>query len=293
MIAVKDNVTKKITSIAVSEYVKWITNPKLSLIIVMLIFIYEMYISKMVEAANAIGSKVSFLEPFIAVCNSVVLLLVIPSMYLGIMGDFPRVDGNSMFYLQRVGKINWILGQILFAIMSAITYIAIVFMGTTLPVVMNCNFSDNWSETTTKYMKYFPEKSEDLVTKLIDGKLYNNMVPSKAFILSFTLMVIYMVLINMVLMVGFTIGKHSLGIAGCAAMICVSCASVEFGSKSKWILPTANVLSWQHFDEIYKKQVVNIELSYAYFIIMITILVMLSVIFIDNYDFSKISEMEE
>jgi len=102
-----------------------------------------------------------------------------------------------------------------------------------------------------------------------------------------------MVLINMILMVGFTIGKHSVGIVISAALICISCASVEFNTGLKWFLPTAIVLPWQHYDEIYKKQIFNMSYSYTYFIILIIVLSILSSILIDNYDFSKISDMED
>lgn len=284
---------RKSLRIATTEYVKWIKNPKITLIFMMLIFIYDMFISKMLSAASLLDVKVGCFEPFIAVCNSVILLLVIPTMYLGIMGDFPRVDGNSMFYLLRTGKTNWIIGQIFFSFMSAITYICMVFIGITVPIVCKCAYNNSWSDVTTRYLNYFPEESENIVVKLIDGRLYNNMLPIKAFLLTFSLMVLYMVLINMLLMTGFTMGKHSLGIVVSAAMICLSCASVEFNSGIKWFLPTANVLSWQHYDEIYKKQVFNIGYSYTYFIILIIVFIAFSSIFIDNYDFSKISDMED
>lgn len=278
--------------VAISEYVKWITNPKITLIVMMLVFIYDMFISKMTDAAGEIGVKITCFEPYIAVCNSVILLLVIPAMYLGIMGDFPRVDGNSMFYLQRTGKMNWIMGQVIFAFMTSITYMVMVFVGITVPVMFRCEYKNSWSDVTTRYLKYFPDQSENMVTKLIDGRMYNNMLPGKAFFLSFSLMVLYMVLISMILMLGFTIGKHSAGIAVGASLVCISCASVEFDSGVKWFLPTANVLPWQHYDQIYKEQIFNIGHSYMYFIVLIVALVVLSSMFIDNYDFSKVSEME-
>lgn len=284
---------KQSFQIATSEYVKWIKNPKITLIFMMLIFIYDMFVSKMISASSELNTNICFFEPFIAVCNSIILILVIPAMYLGIMGDFPRVDGNSMFYLLRTGKINWIAGQIIFSIMTAITYMFFVFIGITAPAVFKCEYKNSWSDVTTKYIKYFPEKSENIVAKLIDGRLYNNILPLKAVIMTFTLMVLYMVLINMILMVGFTIGKHSVGIVVSAALICISCASVEFNTGLKWFLPTANVLPWQHYDEIYKKHIFNMSYSYTYFIILIIVLSILSSILIDNYDFSKISDMED
>lgn len=283
---------RKSLKVATTEYVKWIKNPKITLIFMMLIFIYDMYVSKMIDASSDMNVKICCFEPFIAVCNSIILILVIPSMYLGIMGDFPRVDGNSMFYLLRTGKMNWIIGQVIFAVMSAVSYMVFVFIGITVPVLFNCRYNNVWSDVTTKYIKHFPEKSESIIAKLIDGKLYNNMPPVKAVIIIFSLMTLYMILINMILMVAFTAGKHSVGIAISAGLICLSCASVEFGTKIKWLLPTAHVLAWQHYDEIYREQIFNIGYSYVYFIVLILALCILSSLLIDTYDFSKISDME-
>lgn len=116
----------KIFRVAKNEYLKWITNPKMIIILVMLIFIYDYVIKEFVSAAGKMGVKLQALEGFIGTSNSRLLLMIIPIVFIGIMGDFPRVDHNAMFYIFRVGKINWFTGQVLFSVMASLTYIAVI-----------------------------------------------------------------------------------------------------------------------------------------------------------------------
>lgn len=284
---------KKSINIAKSEYVKWICNPKISLILIMLIFVYDMVINKMIGAAEKMGEALNVFEPFLAICNSSVMLLIIPCVFIGLMGDFPRVDGNSMFYLQRAGKQNWLFGQLLFSVMSAVTYVVIVLTASCLSVINGCALENRWSDVTTRYAKTFPNDAESFVANLIDGRLYNNLEPLEATVLTFILAVILLVLINMLLILGFTMGKHGAGIVVTSAIICIGTASVQFETALRWLFPTAHISLWLHYDKIYKTQVFHIGASFVYLLVSIAVLYFLSSIIIDRYDFSKISDMED
>ena len=96
--------------VAKTEYVKWIRNPKMIILLVMLIFAYDYVILELIEAADKMGEKLQVLEGFIGISNSQLLLMILPIVFVGLMGDFPRVDGNAMFYIHRVGKGNWLFG---------------------------------------------------------------------------------------------------------------------------------------------------------------------------------------
>lgn len=283
---------KKCINIAASEYVKWICHPKMTLILIMFVFLYDMVIKKMLDAADAINTSLSVWEPFIAICNSSVLLLIMPSVYIALMGDFPKVDGNAMFYIQRVGKQIWILGQLLFSVMSAMTYTLIVFIGTAACNIFGAAYANSWSDVTTRYVKFFPNESQSMLANFITGRLYNNMKPIKAFLISFTLMTLYMVLICVMLMTGFIVEKRSIGIGITAAVVCIGSACAQFNTSFKWVFPTAHVLSWLHYDEIYRFQKFKIQYSYLYLIFGILVLYIVDTIFIQKLDFSKISDME-
>ena len=283
----------KSISVAKSEYVKWILNPKMSLMMIMLIFVYDLVVVKMISAAEQMGECINIFEPFIAICNSSILLLIIPSVFVGLIGDFPRIDANSMFYIQRTGKQNWLCGQLLFSIMTSFTYITVILVSSCLSVINHAYMENEWSNVITKYVKFFPNDAESLVAKLIDGRLYNNLNPYKACVLTFLLVILLLILISMLLILGFTVGKHGLGIVVTIAIICIGTANTQFETASRFIFPTSHISLWLHYDAVYNTQVFDIRASFIYLIFLISILFLLSSITIDRYDFSKISDMED
>lgn len=283
----------KCRNIACTEYAKWIFNPRLIIFGVMIVFIYDMVIRIMLQAADKMGTKLMITEPFVAVSNSVLLLLIMPAVFLGLMGDFPKTDGNSMFYIQRTGKVNWLTGQLIFSVMVSATFTFMVTLFSCLCIMGNCMYTNRWSDVTTKYVKTFPNENESMVVKLITGRLYNNIKPYQALFISFGMMVLYMVLISMMLLTGFAVGKRTAGIAVTSMILCIGSACVEFGGKIKWFFPVSHVLPWLHYDMVYKKQIFKMKYSVAYMVFMIVVLYLLDLLLIDRYDFSKITDMEE
>ena len=170
-------------NVAKTEYVKWICNPKMMIFLVMMVFIYDMVIKKMVQAAGELHTEIMVLEPFVAVSNSAVLLFIIPGVYLSFMGDFPQIDGNTMFYIQRTGKRNWLFGQFLFSVMASVTFVCATLLGTCVCVVLRCSFQNRWSLVATQYVKYYPERSDSMIANFITGRMYNNLKPVEATLL--------------------------------------------------------------------------------------------------------------
>ncbi|MGN0375190.1 MAG: hypothetical protein ACI4EN_06775, partial [Butyrivibrio sp.] len=287
------SLVKKSFNLAKTEYVKWICNPKMLMFAVMIIFIYDYIIKEMLKAASNMNTGLMILEPFIAICNSTLLLLIMPAVYMALMGDFPKVDGNSMYYIQRVGKQNWMFGQFIFSVMASVTFVVSTVLCSSVCVLGNCFTYNKWSEVATKFVKYNPEQSQSLLAILFTGRLYNNLSPVEAFALSAGLMTLYLILISMLLLMGFTIGKRTAGIAVTGMVICAGSALVEVGSSFKWVFPASHTLPWVHYNLIYNKQYFDIRLSFIYFVVFIIILYLVSSRLIERYDFSKISEMEE
>lgn len=94
---------KQIFSVFKREYTEWITNPRMLVCLVVLVMIREIVILPLKNYAFTLAQPINALEPVIAVANSGIMLLLIPLVYLVIMADFPRVSGNTYFYLLRVG----------------------------------------------------------------------------------------------------------------------------------------------------------------------------------------------
>ena len=91
------------------------------------------------------GKPINVYEPFVALLNSNFMILLVPAVFLAIISDYPRIDGNTLFVVQRAGKGNWFFGQILYAQMSILSYLLIVFVGMMIPVLWGGSFSAKWS----------------------------------------------------------------------------------------------------------------------------------------------------
>ena len=114
------------------EFIKLITNPRIIIVGIMLVFIKTLVIEPLVGRAEKYGEPLNILEPFIAVGNSGKLVMFMPCVFLILISDFPIMGGNTLFFIKRTGKLNWFLGQILSIIMSIFTYIAVIFTSLSL-----------------------------------------------------------------------------------------------------------------------------------------------------------------
>lgn len=279
--------------VAKTEYVKWIRNPKMIILLVMLIFAYDYVILELIEAADKMGEKLQVLEGFIGISNSQLLLMILPIVFVGLMGDFPRVDGNAMFYIHRVGKGNWLFGQVLFAAMAAGTYLLALFGFSCLMLFGRCYAGNLWSEITTKYYLFAPNDYMSTVANLTTGRLYNNLPPWNAALHICGLMFLFLLFISMLLLVGFVCKLRIGGIIVSVGILCLGNVLAYMENGIRWIFPTAHAIMEIHFDEIYRKPIMDMRFSYIYFLILILVCVMISYIAIDHYDFSRIQEMEE
>ena len=133
----------KIWHIAKMEYIKLIMDPRMILIVAALVFAYQFITVPLLQNAAMMGKPINVYEPFVALLNSNFMILLVPAVFLAIMSDYPRIDGNTLFVVQRAGKGNWFFGQILYAQMSILSYLLIVFVGMMIPVLWGGSFSAN------------------------------------------------------------------------------------------------------------------------------------------------------
>lgn len=130
----KTNVFREIKTIFHTAAVEWknlFCNAKICVLGILLIFMNEQIIVPMKQCSRLMGQKLSCLEPYAAICNSGVVMLILPLFFLSMMADFPREDGISLFFHIRCRRISWILGELLFVVMSIITLILYIMASST------------------------------------------------------------------------------------------------------------------------------------------------------------------
>lgn len=282
-----------IRNVAQTEYIKWICNPRILIFMILYVFLYDYIIQEMLKAAHKMGEMLMVFEPFIAMTNSSLLIMVIPAVFIVLVSDFPKTDGNTMFYISRVGKNNWMFGQLLFGIMAAGSYLmSILVISVTL--VVRHSFGENmWSNVITSYTKAFPNEKMARIPMLVNGKLYNNMTPVQTVILTITLLMLYLMVMELMLLVSFSVGKRMMGILISYTIIGVGSALCGLKSKIQWVFPSAHSIAWLHFDDVLRIQKFKISYSYIYFIVLLIVLFAVSLVTVKRYDFAKITDMED
>ena len=275
----------KIFAVARCEYVKWLTDQRNIIMLVLVVFAKSLAVDPLTKRAAEYGGKMSLLEPFAAIGNSGLLVMLIPAVYLVLMSDFPKFDGNSMFYISRTGKMNWLFGQLLFALMSIATCIFAVFLSVTLFSLGSAEAAFSWSECTRFYAARFPDKEFTFASQLLPSNLYNQISLMSSVIYTVTLLALYLFLLTLILLIFKLISFRSAGLFASLGVVAVGTATCAVEADIMWWFPMANAIIWLHYTPILSEPILAIWYSYAYFAAVITVLLIVSAILIKRANF--------
>ena len=282
---------KKIMSTAKTEYLKWIYDSRMIIIPILIIFLYTFAIEPLLVNAQMMEKPLNLFEPFIAVANSGVILMIIPLTFMTLISDFPKIDTNTVFYICRTGRINWLLGQIIKLVMMAFSFLGVVFIGTVIPMIGKGFIGNNWSNVTLYFKNTFPEQSGNFGTQLIPENLYNQLSIADAAVQSYLLVFAYLMIIGLLLLFFSLIKKKTVGFVLTGAMIILGTGLCSLNSQLMWIMPMANSIVWIHFTKYFREPVKTIGYSITYLCVFILVLLVLCLISIDRFNYDNVSEI--
>lgn len=281
---------KKIFLVSKGEYVRWLVNPRAVLLFVIWIFISNCALVPLSECADTMQMKLNIFEPFIAVGNSPLLMLILPLGYITLMADFPRTNRNALSVVSRCGRLNWGLGQLLFSVYAAITYCTVLLITSTLPLAAKSFIGNEWSDAVRLYGYFFPDRAGSAVTSLLPKNLYNQLSPFHAVLNTFLLMLLCLLTLSAVMLLLRLIGYKKLGFFAACALIAAGAALTGISSPTMWATPIGNAILWKHFTEYYREPVFALPLSYLYFAVFIAALVIGSIAATHKISFEMVLE---
>ena len=153
------------------------------------------------------------------------------------------------------------MGQLFFGIKACLTYIFGTAFISFVLVAHKAYAKNMWSPVVTMYSTLYPEKSKSRIALLINGRLYNNMTPVQAFLLTTTFLFLFLMVIQLLLMLGFSIGKRISGIVSGYLLIAIGSGLILADYEEGWLFPSAHSIAWLHFDPVLNVQNVDIRLS--------------------------------
>lgn len=284
------NRARCIVSVARTEYLRWITDPRVIIVGVLLVFMRTLAVEPLLERAAKFGEKLNVLEPFAAIGNSGMLVMLMPCVFLILISDYPKMTGSTLFFIKRTGKANWFVGQLLFLIMAIVTFLFVVVIGSI--IVSNGEYGLNWSDTVTKYEARFPNESGNFTSQLLPSNLYNQMTLVSAVGQTLLLMTMYLFVLSLIIYFFKLVHIQSFGLLAAIFIVAAGVMTCSLKSPSMWVFPMANTIVWLHYEEILSKQVFPIWCSYAYFIASIVAGLTLNTIAVGRLQFYNIELVE-
>ncbi|MBR6101320.1 MAG: hypothetical protein IKP95_02735 [Ruminococcus sp.] len=282
---------KQAFSCARTEFVKWVCDARMMILGVLLIFIYSFAIEPLLKNAEEMGEPLNILEPFIAIANSGAILLIIPLVFLTLIADFPKIDTNTVFYIIRVGRVNWLLGQIIKLVMMALSYLAFIFAGAVIPMIGRGFWYNGWSNVATQFAVRFPEKSGNFGVQLLPENLYNQLTVFSAAIQSYLLVFAYLMIIGLLLLAFSLVKKKTMGFVLCGAVISLGTAFCSIKTVLMWSMPMANSIIWLHFTKYFRQPVVSLGFSIGYLCTFIAVLIVFCVAAIKKFNYDNVAEI--
>ena len=269
---VPSNSLAMIWRIAVNQYIALLRSSKMIVLGVVLVFIQIQIITPIIQCSELMQMKVSVFEPFIAMGNSSVLLLILPLLFLVLMADFPPKGGNHLLYQFRCKKRTWLWGQLLY-LMQICGSIILFFLLVTIALLgKQGKFLLNFSEAITHYVVTFPERYGDYINQLFPENLYLQLTLQEAVIHTILFLILYFILLGLILLLMSLINKKNIGIIIDCFVVILGVFSCAGGSTIKWMFPMAHAIPWLHFEAYFSEQIFPMWGSYVYFLVIILVL---------------------
>ena len=101
---------------------------KVLILCLFLIFVNIQVIDPLRGVSQDMNGKLSVFEPFIAISNSGIILLVLPLLYIVMMADYPREGGVQYFIRIRSNLRSWITEQIIFSFFASVIVVTVVMI---------------------------------------------------------------------------------------------------------------------------------------------------------------------
>lgn len=279
-------------AVARTEYIRWATDPRMILLPVLLVFLYQSAVDPLLQMAAQMQAPLHWLEPFVAVTNSPLLMLFLPLVFLMLLGDFPRTDGCALFMLYRVGRLRWLQGQLLFALLAMLSFLACTAAGVTLPAIGQLHGGTNWSETVRLYTRTFPEQSQSFAAELIPEQLYNQMRPVAALVHSCLLQLLYLQILALWMLRFWCARQRRLGFFTAVLLVALGAASAMLGGGWMWVFPMAHANVWLRHTSVLRQVAFPLWGSYCVLAAWAAVLAVLDVRAVRRYNFLDISEIE-
>lgn len=183
------------------------------------------------------------------------------------------------------------MGQILKLVFMIISYLAVIFLGTVLPMLSKGFWYNGWSNVATGFVKMFHDRRGDFGVELLPENLYNQLSVFEAAVKSYLLVAAYLMIIGMIRLVFSLLKRKTVGFIICGGMISLGMAFSAIRTNLMWTMPMANSITWLHYTKYFKKPIMPMSFSVIYLLVLIAVLLVFGGIAIGKFNYDNVTEV--
>lgn len=234
----------------------------------------------MIQLSSEMNTQINKIDPYLLILSYEYLALIVPIMFSVLLADFPKNANSGLFPIVRMGRREWLLGEILYALLAGITYLIFLLVGCIIVMGKTGEFSNKWSHYMTIFYRNHPEIYEENNQLFIHAGTVTQGTPLFVLIQSSILMLLNILLLSLIQMTFKLIGKKILGLFSVIVITIFGTVGVTYFGNAKWIFPMAHAIFGVHYNEFLSKPECSLITSYFYFGILILVMLALNLILV-------------
>lgn len=267
-------------SFAFEQYKSWLLSPRILVIIYIIVFLNDNITKEMMFLCNETEYSINIAEPLALIFSKSIYTVAVPIVYISLMTDFPHINGN-VIYIHRMTRMSWTCGEIIFSVISSLTYVISLILGTIIYCMERCSFNNEWSEYTLKMFIEHSELYQKNTNLFIASSVYTQGKPVDVICHSVTLIFLYIFLLSLIIMLFKLINIGEIGVLVSVAITFFGLASDSGASPMMWAFPITHTVFGWHYDIFFRQTFFSVGGSYIY------LLTLISVFLILNFNLSK------
>lgn len=138
---------KQILAVTSYNFRQWHRNPRIVITFCLAFVLCFLLSDKAVKFAREYDTTMQLVEAFVWTFGDSNSILLSSLLLLLLFADMPFISSGTPFYLMRIDRRTWLMGQALYIVLATFLYLAFILVATSLVCMRQSFISNMWSET--------------------------------------------------------------------------------------------------------------------------------------------------
>lgn len=137
----------QVGSVAAYNFRQWHKNPRIFITFALAFILCFLLSDKAVKFAAEYGTTMQLVEAFVWTFGDASSILLSSLLLVLLFADMPFIGAGTPFYLMRINRPVWLLGQVLYISLATAIYMVFILLATSVICAHNSFVGNMWSET--------------------------------------------------------------------------------------------------------------------------------------------------